>query len=146
MRRTLNVRCAAAGVRPRLPPRGGHPILADTGGVGKEEPRERGVEDRDVVQRTAENGPEGVPDGALVGEIHDLERASGVVQLARPNPETVMTAKGLAECGEILRQARERVHQRRGTETEPNPKSLSRLSPPDARLAATSRRMGSRAT
>ena len=139
------VRCAAVGVRPGLSPRGRHLILPNTGGAGKEELRERRVEDRDLVQRAAENGPEGVANRALVGEIDDVERTSGVVQLARPDAKAMVAAQRLAECGEILRQAGEGVHQRRGADTEPNPKSVSRLYPPDSRFAGTSPRMGSSA-
>jgi hypothetical protein len=39
----------------------------------------------------------------------------------------VVTAQPLAEGGEIFRQAGEWVHQRRGADTEPTPKSVSRL-------------------
>ena len=102
-------------------------IVPNTGGAGKEELRERRVEDRDLVQRAAENGPKGVANRALVGEIHDVERTRGVVQLARPDVKAMVAAQRLAECGEILRQAGEGVHQRRGADTEPNPKSVSRL-------------------
>ena len=93
----------------------------------------------------ARMGRRRVANGALVGEIHDVERTSGVVQLARPDAEAMLAAQRLAECGEILRQAGEWVHQRRGADTEPNPKSVSRLYPPDSRSAGTSPRMGSSA-
>ena len=66
-------------------------------------------------------------DDALVGEIHDVERASGVVQFAGPDAESMLASQRLTERGEVLRQAGEGVHQRRGADTEPNPKSVSRL-------------------
>ena len=52
------------------------------------------------------------------------------LQLAGPDAEAMLAAQRVAECGEILRQAGEGVHQRRGADTEPNPKSVSRLYPP----------------
>ena len=145
MRRACRRPLRGRRLGPGLSPRGGQLILRNTRRSGKEEPRERRVEDRDVVQRAGENGPKGVANGALVGEIHDVERTSGVVQLARPDAKAMVAAQRLAECGEILRQAGEWVHQRRGADTEPNPKSVSRLYPPDSRFAGTSPRMGSSA-
>ena len=65
--------------------------------------------------------------GALVGEIDDLERARRVVQLAGPDAKPMVAAQRVAEGGEVLRQAGERVHQPRGADTEPKPKSVSRL-------------------
>ena len=127
MARGPGVRFSAVGIRPGLSPRGGHLILLKTRRAGKEELRERRVEDRHLVQRAGENGAKSVANGALVGEIHDVERTSGVVQFAGPDAEAVVTAQHLAECGEILRQAGEGIHQRRGADTEPKPKSVSRL-------------------
>ena len=82
-------------------------------------------------------------DGTLAGEIDDVQRPNGVAQFARPDVKAMVPAQQLAECGEILREAREGVHQRFCADTEPNPKSVSRLYPPDSRLAGTSPRMGS---
>jgi hypothetical protein len=108
----------------------------------KEELRKCGVKDGDVLQRAAENRAEGVANGALVDEIDDVERARGVVQLAGPDVEVMLQAQRLTECREILGQAGEGVHQRL---VEPNPKSVSRLYPPDARLADASPSIGSSA-
>ena len=145
MARVPEVGFAAVGARPELAPRRGQLILPKTLGAGKEELRERGVECRDLVQRAAEDGPKGVANNGFVGEIHDVERTGGVVQLARPDAEAMVAAQRLAEGGEILRQAGEGIHQRRGADTEPNPKSVSRLYPPDSRAAGPSPRIGSRA-
>jgi hypothetical protein len=127
MGRRPGVRFAVVGAAPPFSPRGGRVILWKTFRAGEEEPRERGVEDTDVVQRAGENGPKGVANGAHVRETHDVDRTSRVVQLARPDAEAMIAAQRLAECGEIVRQAGEGVHQRRGADTEPNPKSVSRL-------------------
>ena len=64
--------------------------------------------------------------GALVGEIGDLERARGVVRLARPDGEAVVVAQERAERDQIFRKTPERIHQPRGADTDPNPKSVSR--------------------
>ena len=125
--RARGVGFAAVCAGLRLPPRGGHLILWNARGAGKEELRERRVEGRDVVQRARKDRPKRVADDALVGEIHDVERASGVVQLAGPDAEAMLASQRLTERGEVLRQAGEGVHQRRGADTEPNPKSVSRL-------------------
>jgi hypothetical protein len=127
MARGPGVRFPAVGIRPGLSPRGGHLILPKTFRAWKEELRERRVENRYLVKRAGKNGAKSVANGALVGEIHDVKRTSGVVQFAGPVAEAVVTAQQLAECGEIFRQAGERVHQRRGADTEPKPKSVSRL-------------------
>jgi hypothetical protein len=87
------VRFPAAGIRPGLPPRGGHLILPQTLRDGKEELGERRVENRHLVQRAGKNGAKSVANGALVGEIHDVERTSGVVQFAGPDAEAVVTAQ-----------------------------------------------------
>jgi hypothetical protein len=84
MTRVQGVSVTAVGTGPGLPPRGRHLILSNTRGAGKEELRERFVEDRDVVQRAGKNGPKGVANGALAGEIHDVEYTRSVAQLARP--------------------------------------------------------------
>jgi len=136
---------SAFGTRPRFPPRRRYLVLLGTGGAGKEERRERRVENRGVVPSAAENGPKGVANGALVGKIHDIERTRGVVHLAGPDVKTMAAAQPVAEGGQVLRQAGEAVHQRRGADTEPNPKSVSRLRPPGARRAGASPRTGSSA-
>ena len=99
----------------------------------------------DLVQRAGENGPKDVTDGALVREVHEVERASGVVQFAGADAEAVIAAQRRAKGREIFRQAAERVHQGRGAETDPKPKSVSRLYPPDSRAAGAPPRTGSSA-
>ena len=96
-------------------------------GIGEEESRERRVEHQDVIQCAAKDRSKRVTNGALAGEIHDVERARGIVQLAGPDVKTMPAAQRLRECGEILRQGGEGVRHRRGAETEPKPKSVSRL-------------------
>src|SRR4029450_9656174 len=145
MTRARGVRFAAVGIGPGLPARRRQLIVRNTCRRGKEEPRERGVEYGDVVHCAGENGSKGVADGALVGEIDNVEHTSGVLQFSWPDAKAVLAAQRLAECGEILRQAGEWIHQRRGADTEPMPKSVSRLYPPDSRFAGTSPRNGSSA-
>jgi hypothetical protein len=99
----------AAGIRRRLLPRGRRLVLPKRLRIGEEELRERRVEDADVVQGAGENRPKRVANGALAGEIDDVERARGVAQLAGPDVKTVPAAQRLGECGEILRQGGERV-------------------------------------
>ena len=118
---------AAVGVRPGLAARGGHLVLTDTGRTGKHEIGERLVEDRRVVERAAQNRPKRVANRTLVGQIHDLERARRVVQLAGADAEAMVAAQHRAEGDQILRQAGEGIHQRRGVDTDPKPKSVSRL-------------------
>jgi hypothetical protein len=102
-------------------------VLAETRGAGQEELRERRVEDRRLIQSAGEYWPTRVTDGALVSEIHEAKRASRVVQFFRADAEAMIAAKRRAEGREIFRQTAERVHQERGVDTDPNPKSVSRL-------------------
>ena len=97
MARGPGVRFPAAGIRPGLSPRGGHLILPKTLRAGKEELRERRVEDRDVVQGAGENRPKGVANGALVGKIDDVERTGSIVQFARADVKAMSAAQHLAE-------------------------------------------------
>ena len=78
-------------------------------------------------------------------EIHDLERARRVVQLAGADAEAMIAAQDRAERDQVLGQAGKGVHQRRGVETDPNPKSVSRLWPPDSSAAGAPPRIGSSA-
>lgn len=91
----------------------------------EEEPCECLIEDADVVKRPAQNGSERVAHGELVGEVHDLKRSRSVVQFAGTNLESILAAQEVAECDQIPRKAAERVHQERGVETEPKPKSAT---------------------
>ena len=120
-------------------------VLANARRSGKEERCKGLVEDRDFVLRAAENRPEGVANGALAGNLDDAQGASGVVQLTRSDAKAVMVTQRLAECGKVRRQTGKWIHQRRGADTDPKPKSVSRLYQPDSRLAGTSLRIGSRA-
>jgi hypothetical protein len=97
MTRALGVRFAAVGIGPGLRPRGRHLILPKTRGVGKEELRERRVEDHDVVQGAGENRPKGVANGAIVGKIDDVERTGSIVQFARADVKAMSAAQHLAE-------------------------------------------------
>jgi hypothetical protein len=87
----------------------------------------RAVEDPDVVDRAAQNGTQRVPDGALVGDGGHLERVCRVVELSRSDTKPVLATEYGAERGQVLWQARERVHHEPGRDTEPNPKSVSTL-------------------
>jgi hypothetical protein len=93
MTRVLRVCVTAIGIASWLPPGGRHLILSTTRGAGKKELRERLVEARDVVQRAGENRPKGVANGALVGDIHHVERTSGVTELARPDVKAMLAAQ-----------------------------------------------------
>ena len=53
-------------------------------------------------------------------------------KLARADAKPPIAAQPRAERDQVLGQARKGVHQRRGAETEPNPKSVSSVYPPDS--------------
>ena len=113
--------------------------------AGEKEISKRLIEDCRVVECAAQSGPKGVPNRVLVGEVHDLERARSVVQLTRADAETMIATQDRAECDQILWQAGKWIHQRRGVETDPNPKSVSRLWPPDSSAPGAPSRIGSSA-
>ncbi len=144
-RRSCSPLLAAVGVRRGLAACRRDLVLTNTGRAGKHEISKRLVEDRRVAACAAQNGPKGVANGVLVGQIHDLERARRVVQLARADAETMIATQDRAEGGQILGQAGKGVHQRRGVETDPKPKSVSGLGPPDSTAPRGPSRIGSRA-
>ena len=137
---------APVGVRSGLAAGGRHLVPRHAGRAREKEIGKRLVEHRHVVARAAQNGPKGVANRALVGQIHDLERARRVVQLTRTDAETVIAAQQRAERDQVLGQAAQTgTSARRGVETEPNPKSVSRLWPPDSSGPGASSRIGSSA-
>ena len=142
--RPPSVGLAPAGAGSGLAPGREQLVLANAYRSWKKERGEGLVEDRDLIQRAAENRPEGVPNGARAGNLDDAQGTSSVVQLTRSDVKAVMVTQRLAECGKVRRQAGKWIHQRRGADTDPKPKSVSRLYPPDSRLPGTSLRIGSR--
>src|SRR2546422_2826688 len=109
----------------------------------KKELGERLVEDRHIAERSTQNGPKGVAHRAFVGQIDDLERARRVVDLTGADAERVDMTQESAERDQIVGKRAERVHQRRGVETEPTPKSVLSAYPPDSEAIGAPARIGS---
>src|SRR5262245_28436643 len=94
------------------------------------EPIERLIEDLRLFEPSRQHRSKHVADSALASQLGQPERARCVLQLAWPDPEAILAPKQRAERGEVFRQACERVGHRRGVDTDPRPKSVSRLRPP----------------
>ena len=104
-----------------------------------EEPIERPIESADVRERGGQNRPKRVAYITFVANLGKLQRPGGLLQLERSDEKAMIAPQRRAKGGEILRKAREGISHRCGVETEPSPKSVSRLWPPGFQAAPLSR-------